>query len=144
MAKKKAAARQTRVGLWIDHRKVLLVSVTAKGEEVGVVVSKVEKQLRRTGDSPLRGSYESLAVPADNARQRALTAHLNAYYDAVISNIRDAGAILIIGPGEAKNELKKRLKQAKLGDHIVGVETADKMTPRQIEAKVRRHFSALD
>ncbi|MCX6093345.1 MAG: hypothetical protein NTY63_00775 [Candidatus Bipolaricaulota bacterium] len=131
----------TKVGLWIDHKKGIVVGITDKGEETAHVISAVEKQLRRSGDSPLQGSYEARRVPADNSRQRALTGHLNTYYDAVIAAIGDAEAIFIFGPGEAKGELKKRLEKSKLGGRIVSLETVDKMTDRQIAAKVREHFA---
>ena len=58
----------------------------------------------------------------------------------MISCIRDAESILLFGPGEAKGELKKRLEKDNLGERIVGVETADKMTDQQIAAKVKNHF----
>ena len=132
---------RTRVGLWIDHRKAIVVAVTDKGEETGLIISKVEKQLRRSGDSPLKGPYESLQVPADDSRQKARTGHLNLYYDAVIACLGDAESILVFGPGEAKGELKKRLEKSKLGGRIAAVQTVDKMTDRQIAAKVRRHFA---
>jgi hypothetical protein len=132
---------KTKVGLWIDHRKAIIVTVSDKGEEVGLIVSKVEKQLQRSGDSPLKGRYESLKVPADDSRQRMLTGHLNIYYEAVIAGLRDAESILIFGPGEAKDELKKRLEKSKLGGRIIGVETVDKMTDRQIAKKVRQYFA---
>ena len=135
------ASMKTRVGLWIDHRKALIVTVTEKGEELGMIISKVEKQLRRSGDSPLHGSYEPRQVPADDSRQRALTGHLNLYYDSVIASIGDAESILIFGPGEAKGELRKRLERKNLGGRIAGVETVDKMTNRQIAAKVRERFA---
>jgi len=131
---------RTKVGLWIDHRKAIVVSVTDKGEEMGLIISKVEKQLRRSGDSPLKGPYESLQVPESDSRQKTYTGHLNIYYDAIIACIRDAEFILIFGPGEAKGELKKRLERSNLGGRIVGIETVDKMTGRQIAAKVRQHF----
>jgi hypothetical protein len=131
---------RTNVGLWIDHRKAVIVAVTDKGEELGLIISKVEKQLRRSGDSPLKGSYEPQQVPAEDSRQKSLTRHLNIYYDAVIASIRDAESILIFGPGEAKGELKQRLERSNLGGRIVGIETVDKMTDRQIAAKVRQHF----
>lgn len=51
---------------------------------------------------------------------------------------------LIFGPGEAKGELQERLEECNLGRRIVGVETVDKMTDRQIAAKVRKHFPKLD
>ena len=132
---------RTRVGLWIDHRKAVVVAVTEQGEEIGLIISKVEKQLRRSGDSPLKGRYESSQVPADDSRQRAYAGYLNIYYDAVIACIRDAESILIFGPGEAKVELKARLEGNGLGGRIIGIETVDKMTDRQFAAKVRQHFA---
>jgi stalled ribosome rescue protein Dom34 len=128
------------VGLWIDHRRAIIVAVTDKGEEIGLVVSKAEKLRQRSGDSPMKGRYESQKVPADDSRQRTLTGHLNIYYEAVIACLRDAQTILIFGPGEAKGELQKHLKKSKLSGSIVRVETVDKMTDRQIAAKVRQYF----
>ena len=130
----------TKVGVWIDHRKAVVVVVTEEGEEIGLLISKVEEQLRRSGDSPLKGSFEAQRVPADDRRQRALTQYLNIYYDAVISCIREADSILIFGPGEAKNELEKRLEKNNLGGRIAGIETVDKMTDKEIAAKVRQRF----
>ncbi len=131
---------KTKVGLWIDHRKAIIVAITEKGEETALIISKVEKQLRRSGDSPLKGPYDSMQVPASDSRQRTLTGHLNIYYNAVIANIGDAESILIFGPGDAKDELKKRLKGKNLGGRIAGIETVDRMTGRQIAAKIRKHF----
>jgi hypothetical protein len=48
--------------------------------------------------------------------------------------------MLIFGPGEAKGELKKRLKREKLSGRIVGLETVDEMTDDQIAVKVRQYF----
>ncbi len=131
---------RTKVGLWIDHKKAIVVSVTDKGEEMGLIISKAEKQLRRSGDSPLRGTYDLHQVPAEDKRQKARTGHLNIYYDAVIAGIGSAETILIFGPGEAKGEMKKRLVKKGMGKRIAGVETVDKMTDLQIAAKVRKHF----
>ena len=118
------------VGLWIDHKKAVIVSVTGTEEEIKLIPSNLEKQHRQSG----------VSMPADDIRQRELTGHLNNYYGDVVSYIRDAKAILIFGPGEAKGELTKRLEKDNLGGHIVGVETADKMTDPQIVAKVKEHF----
>ena len=131
---------RTKVGLWIDHRKAIVVTVTDKGEEIVLVISAVEKQRRRSGDSPLKGPYEQQQVPADDRQQRTFTGHLSVYYDAVIACIGDAESILIFGPGEAKGELEKRLANKGLSGRIVGIETVDKITDRQIAAKVRQHF----
>jgi hypothetical protein len=131
---------RTKGGLWIDHRKALIVAITDKGEEIKLIISKVEKQPRRSGGMPSKASFEAQQVPADDSRERKFTGHLNIYYNAVIASLRDAESILILGPGEAKVELKKRLSRNKLSGRIVGIETIDRMTDRQISAKVRRYF----
>jgi hypothetical protein len=60
----------------------------------------------------------------------------------VIAAVRDAKSILILGPGEAKHEIEKRLRDTGLGKGIVGVETVDKMTDHQIAAVARQRFRA--
>lgn len=127
-------------GVWIDHRKAVIVVLTSSGEHAALIVSKVEK-LGRSGDSPLMGPYEARQVPRDDRRQMALTGHLNIYYDAVVAAVRNANSVIIFGPGEAKGELKRRLVKHKLGERIAAIETVDKMTDRQIAAKVRKYFS---
>ena len=129
-----------KVGLWIDHRKAIIVAVTDKGEEIKLIISKVEKQPGRSAGIRSTTSYESQQVPADDSRERKLTGHLNIYYDAVVACIRKAESILIFGPGEAKGELKKRLERNKLAGRIVSIETIDKMTDHDIAEKVRKYF----
>lgn len=130
------------VGVWIDHRQSVVVTLTTNGEHIAHILSNVEKHPERRGDSPLKGPYEARQVPADDSRQRALTGELNIYYDAVISALRDCESIILFGPGEAKGELHNRLKKAKLGARVLAVETSDKMTDPQILAKVRAHYAA--
>ena len=121
-------------GLWIDHRKVVIVIVSDEGEETKQIESGMEKHVRFSGGSRAEEGK------ADDQRDRQFTGHLNTYYDEVIAHIRDAESILIFGPGEAKGELEKRLASKGLSGRVVGVETVDKMTDRQIAARVRQHF----
>ena len=130
-----------KVGLWIDHREAIIVAVTDDGEETERIMSRVEKQLRRSGDSPLKGPYESQQVPEDKSRHRTFNGQLGVYYEEIMADIRDAESIFIFGPGEAKGELMKLLEKNNLGGRVAGVETEDKMTDPQIAAKVREHFT---
>jgi len=127
-------------GLWIDHRKAVIVAITDKGEEVKEILSNVEKQLGRFEGGHSTTPYEAQLVPADDSQQRGLTGHLDKFYDEIISHIRDAELILIFGPGEAKGELVKRIAGSRLSGRIVSIETVDKMTDRQIAAKVRMYL----
>ncbi len=124
---------KSEIGLWIDHRQAVIVVVTDAGEETKRIISNMEKHVRFSSGSSEDGSQEDV-------RDRQFENHLNSYYDEVIAVIRDADAIQIFGPGEAKGELEKRLEHEGLKGRIVGIETVDKMTDRQIAAKVREHF----
>jgi hypothetical protein len=127
-------------GIWIDHRKAIIVELTPDGETIKTVQSQVEKHPERGGDSPMKGSYEARQVPADDSRQRALTGDLNHYYDAVIAALPHDVSILLIGPGEAKGEFHKRIAKTASAAHISALQTADKMSDGEVIAKVRAHF----
>jgi len=123
-----------QAGLWIDHRKAVIVIVSEAGEEIKEITSNMEKHVRFSdGNSSEDGSSEDV-------RDRKFGSHLNSFYDGVIAWVRDVETIQIFGPGEAKGELVKRLEDKGFKGHIVAIETMDKMTDRQISAKVREHF----
>jgi hypothetical protein len=130
---------KTTAGLWIDHRKAVIALVSAEGEETLEIKSNVERQPSRFAGERSTKRFGG-QVPAADLREKKFTGELHRYYDVVIAAIRDAESILVFGPGEAKGELQKRLERAKLGEHIIAMETADKMTDRQVAAKVREFF----
>ena len=121
---------QRDVALWIDHRQAVIAAVTGDTEDLARIVSGLEKHVRFSG-----GEGE-----AEDSRDKRFEGHLRQYYDKVVASLRDARSILILGPGEAKHEVEKHLRDAGLGKTIVGVETADKMTDPQIAAAARRRF----
>lgn len=116
---------KTTIGLWIDHKKAVIVYLTGEAEEIKLINSGLDKPQQS---------------PADDAGQRAWTEHLNLYYDDVISSLREASPLFLMGPGEAKGELKKRLQRTPHNLREIEVETVDKLTENQIVAKVREHF----
>lgn len=117
-----------QVGVWIDHRKAIIVRVRDDVEEIHSIASDMEKHVRYAGGEP------------EDRQDHRFTNHLNEYYSKVISFLQDADSILILGPGEAKGEFEKRLRAEPCGALIVGVEAADKMSYHEIAAKVREFF----
>ncbi len=126
---------KTDVGLWVDHRQAVIVVISVSGEEIKRIISNQEKHIRFSGADAEDGVGEDV-------RDRKFDNHLNSYYDEIIANIREANSIQIYGPGEAKVELKKRLEENGLIAKVIHVDTVDKMTDRQIAAKVRDHLIA--
>src|SRR4030066_235506 len=79
------------IGLWIDHRKAVVVMVSDEGEEVKEITSHMEKRVRFASGDSEDGSSEDV-------RDRQYGNRLNSYYDAVIAVIRDGDSIQIFGP----------------------------------------------
>lgn len=128
---------KSAVGLWIDHSQASIVMLSGDGEKTEHITSDMEKHVRFSGGARSDGPGTSLE---EDQQDRRFDNQLNRYYDKVVAVIREADAILIFGPGEAKGELQQRLAREGLSGRIVGVETTDKMTERQIVARVRQHF----
>jgi hypothetical protein len=128
------------VGLWIDHRKSVIVTFVNGSETTREIRSHIEKHFRFLPDAQANTSLSPHPPTAEDQRDRKFTDHLGKYYEGVILSIRDADSIWIFGPGEAKVELGKQLERENLGKRIVGIETVAYLTANQIAAKVRKHY----
>ena len=53
---------KTKIGVWIDHRKAVIVSVSDKGQETSVIESKAEKQPGRFDGVRSTTPYEAQKV----------------------------------------------------------------------------------
>ena len=124
-----------RVGLWLDRKKAVIVSITDNIEAKRIITSDMEHYVLYSTTVPGDGSPE-------NIRDRRFWNHLGEYYDNIITYIHDAKAIQIFGPDQAKYELKKHLETAGLSEYIVSIEDVDKLTDLQIATKVEQRFPA--
>ena len=101
----------------------------------------MEGHIRLSGGSRSKTLYGPQDIRSEKGMEERRKHHLNRYYDKVIDRIRDADKVLILGPGEAKRELEKRMRESQgLTARIVKIEAADKMTERQLAAKVKKFF----
>ena len=137
------AYQKNYVGLWIDHRQAVLVSITDGAETIKRIDSDIERKVRLSGGSrTAKTPYGPQQVSVDGKQQERIKQQARQYYQQIIRRIQDATKILIFGPGEAKTELKKEIeKSKKLVAKKITVQTADKMTERQIAARVRQFFT---
>lgn len=120
------------VGIWIDHKKAVIVSVSG-----GQVTTKTLES--GVGPHPhYSGSQEG---GGEKKYEERHDLHLDQYYDAVISQLGKPDALVLFGPGEAKLQLKDRLGRSRaLSQSIVALESTDKLTDPQIVAKVKEHY----
>ena len=68
------------------------------------------------------------------------------FYDDVAKSLGTAVEILIVGSGTAKDEFNHRLSthHKELSGRVVGVESIDKPTDRQLIALAKKRFKAID
>ena len=68
------------------------------------------------------------------------------YLHAVAEAVADAREILVVGPGSAKLELIRHAEKhdPKVATKILGVETVDHPTDRQLLAYARKYFLRVD
>ena len=87
-----------KVGIWIDHKKAVIVSASGDRVTAKTLESDVGPHTRYSGPEDGGGEkkYE------DRHGQ-----HVDRYYDEVISQLGEPEAVLIFGPGEAKLQLKE-------------------------------------
>ena len=128
-----------KAGVWIDHQKAVVVRISDKGEEVKRLKSDIPRRARATG-SGSQNSYTPNDFVAEDRLERKFASRLKEFYDEIVDCTHGAEAILVMGPGEAKGELRKRIESKKSRTVVAELETVDKMTDRQIAAKVRQHF----
>lgn len=123
-------------GVWIDHKQAIVVLITDAGREIKKVKARVEPRARPASSSRSKNRYTPNDFVAEDRRERKLADYRKQVFDEVLTYIRGASSLLILGPGEAKGEFSKHIKAKKLRGLTVELETADKMTDRQIAAKV--------
>ena len=107
------------IGLWIDHRKAVIVIVSDEGEQVTEIISDMEKHTRFAGRGSEHGSDEDM-------RDRQFGNYLNDYYDKVIAVIRDGNGVLedVTRKDRAAIEIRHRLRRRR-EIRIVGCDGGD-------------------
>jgi hypothetical protein len=128
------------VGLWIDHKRAVIVILDQQAVTIQEIESGVGRHVPYRGAPHPKSPYSAQYQQGDNQLDRQFIERLKKFYGKILTQIRGADALLILGPGEAKYELVKHLAHEKANVTIVGIETVDKMTDRQIAAWVREYF----
>jgi len=128
-------------GIWIDHKKAVIVFPLDEEPSVVRIKSGVEGHYRLKGGARAKTPYGSQDATSESRREGRYKHHLQEYYRRIIGVIRDSESVLVFGPGEAKQEFVKEFgKEKALAGRIAGVEAADRMTEPQIAARVRKYF----
>jgi len=134
------------VGVWIDHESALLVSLDESGaSRLTRIDSQVEPKHKSAGGARAAGAHHQEVMGTSHTKvENRRREHLHHFYQEVIADLGDAHVVIILGPGQAKTDLRAEMEKHKeLASKIVHVEAADRMSERQLVARLRKAFEAL-
>ncbi len=130
-------------GVWIDHQQAIVVLMTDTGEEIRRIQSNADKPFASGGGPGPNQADRPQHFMTESTQERKFMNQLSTFYDEVLNGLSHVDSVLILGPGEAKGEFHKRLKSQNFPGHVTELQTADKLTDRQLAARVRQQFGLV-
>ena len=129
-------------GVWIDHSEAIVVHLAGGGVALHRIESGIERGILHRDSDQSANLHEPRSIPAENGRESRHSQQLNQFYERVSQAVGEADAVLLLGPGTARAEMRGRL-DADRGDRSPAMfsESADRMTDRQLVARVRGFFN---
>ena len=120
----------THIAIWLDHDEARLFHVDAAKVDA-IAIHAPNHHVHRHEKNTVEHEHPTDALHYHRAIARALSA---------------ADSILVVGPSTAKLELMRHLhrNEPSLEKKVMGVETVDHPTDRQIVAYARTYFLAKD
>jgi hypothetical protein len=136
-------AMKKNTALWIDHKTAVLVTIDGDHTRVQHVESDAESHLKPSGGWKADGTVVAQAVANEHTADERRKHQYHTYYQKVVELLADSTDIALFGPGEAKIELAKEIEKNKdMHKKVRAVETCERMTEKQLIAKVNAFFSA--
>lgn len=131
-----------QIGVWIDNKKAIVVTLNNGNETVEIIQSGIEKRNRIEGEGKQYTRMGNQFSDFEKVEEKKFEQAFKAYLKVVIDTIKDAGSIVILGPADAKVRLHKAIsKSGELLDKVKLVETADSMTDNQIVALIKSRYN---
>ena len=137
---------EKQVGIWIDSKKAIIVTLNGKKEErITEIDSEIENTVyhnKEGNKGTFSGSHHSDSETKFDNRKKE---ELNYYLKSVMSNIKGSDYLYIFGPGETKTNLEQKIRDEKwLGKtNLKAVETSDNITVNEIVAQVKDFYNPL-
>lgn len=132
---------QRQAGVWIDHRKAVVVVLEDGEPRVKTVESHTEKPTKTSGGSHQKEPWGHQDVVAEDHRKHDYQRELGHYYQAVAAELASADKLLILGSGQAHKEFRHYLEDKQ---HYRGTIREDRpamaMADEEVIEEVRRFF----
>lgn len=127
------------VGIWLDRRKAVLVTIDEGNESSEVVESELERHPGPEGSRRTGLAYGPQVKSADRQIEDRNRLVVNRFYAEIIRRIGVPDRLLVMGPAQAKQEFASLVqKTSSLRNVTVKVEPADRLNESQVAERTRR------
>tara|TARA_R110002072_G_scaffold166080_1_gene319303 strand:+ start:11228 stop:11632 length:405 start_codon:yes stop_codon:yes gene_type:complete len=132
---------KNQVGIWLDSANATIVSLKEKNQDVKHIESNIENRVHHSKESD-KGSWLGTHHVNDEKKFGERIKHqFQHYFDEIITHLKTADEIYIIGPAQAKIKLGKHIESnSSLAKKVVKIEVCDSITEKQIISKVKSFF----
>lgn len=130
-----------KAAVWIDHSQAVIVFTDAGKISTETIESSLEPHTRYQDSTGYQRSDGPHAGAGEKKYEQRFRQHLNRYMDDVIDHLGPFRNLLILGPGEAKLELRDRLnRKSKSRKRIVDLEPCGQLSDARIVATVKEFY----
>ena len=131
----------TNIGIWIDHKEAMLVSLEGSTPHLKRIKSDAERHFRVSGGWKSGSITGGQSIFKEQKAEQRRKHQYRKYYKKIIRHLAKSERILLLGPGEAKQELAKEISKLKsIRPEISAIEPCEKITDKQLTAKVKSFF----
>lgn len=137
---------EKQVGIWIDSKKAIIVTLDGQKEEkITEIDSEIENSVYhiKEGDKGTfsGGHHSDSETKFDNRKKE----QMDYFLKSVLFYVKGSDYLYLFGPGETKIKLEQKIHDDKsLGKiNLKAVETSDSMTLNEIVAQVRDFYNPL-
>lgn len=131
------------IGIWLNTDKAVLISLKdGQREQVVTLESEIKSRIRFPGESKPFSRLGNILAETSSRLTNRRKQQLHQYFNKIIHSLDDeTKELYLFGPSNAKIQLEKELRKNAVFSHKpVIIEPADKMTERQMIARVKSHF----
>ena len=137
---------EKQVGIWIDSKKAIIVTLEGQKEEkITEIDSEIENSVHhnKEGDKgTFSGSHHGDSETKFDNRKKQ---QIDYFLKSVLFYVKGSDYLYIFGPADTKIKLEQKIRDDKSLEkiHLKAVETTDSMTLNEIVAHVKDFYNPL-
>ncbi len=131
-----------KVGIWLDQKEALIVTVINNSVTKNLVVSDIETRERIPGEKKIFGRFGDQYLNDEKSKKNKINDLTTRYLNAILAQLKKVDEVLLFGPAQTKIKLEKLINtDNNLSSKLKSVQNANNMTENQKVAFVKNYFN---